>query len=704
MAKKKATQKSRASSDPNDRINELIGLIRFHDNLYYNQDEPEISDREYDKLYAELKALEEQNPSLLQKDSPTQRIPGAPLEKFEKAKHRTPMLSLQNSFDAEDLRAFEARIQKALGSEKEIEYFCEPKLDGLAIELVYENGELVAALTRGDGYEGELVTENAKTIRTLPLSLVDDKHKTGVFEVRGEVLMLKEDFAKLNEDQQQAGKKTFANPRNAAAGSVRQLDPSIAASRSLRMFCYAPGVNESQPIASQRDFMNRLKALGLPNVGVEEFKDFKSAALKLQKSKTKKIRSGLSSICKGIEECIEYYELIQSLRHHLPFEIDGVVIKVNDYKLQEELGFVSRSPRWAMAGKFEPEKAQTVVEDIVVQVGRTGALTPVAVMNPVEVGGVTVTNATLHNQGEIDRKDVRIGDTVWVQRAGDVIPEVIEVDQSKRLKSSKPFLIPTHCPVCGEPVEKLEEEVVSRCVNLTCPAVVREGLKHFVSKRAMNIDKLGDKIIDQLCDAGLVETFSDLYKIKKDQLLALERQGEKSAQNILDSIESSKKSTLGKFIYALGIRFVGEQTARVLAAEFGTMDSFLDTQQERLLEINDVGPKVAASITTALKKDSFKKEVKLLLKSGIEFETIEIAKESPIKGKTIVVTGTLPVGRNEAKDLIASLGGKAASSVSKKTDFLLAGEAAGSKLAKAEELGVQVLNWDEFQDLLKEPL
>jgi len=510
-------------------------------------------------------------------------------------------------------------------------------------------------------------------------------------------------FAKLNEDQQQAGKKTFANPRNAAAGSVRQLDPAIAASRALRMFCYAPGVNESKAVSSQAEFMQRLNQLGLPNVGVQSFSSFKKGANQLSKSPSKRFSSGLSAVCQGIDECIEYYRLVQKIRHLLPFEIDGVVIKVNSYQLQDELGFVSRSPRWAMAGKFEPEKAKTKINEIIVQVGRTGALTPVAIMEPVEVGGVTVTNATLHNQDEIDRKDVRVGDSVWVQRAGDVIPEVIEVDKKERPKSSKAFTIPTDCPVCGEPVEKLEEEVVSRCVNPTCPAIIREGLKHFVSKRAMNIDKLGDKIIDQLCDAGLVNTFSDLYRLKKSELLELERQGEKSAQNILTSIENSKSTSLGKFIYALGIRFVGEQTARVLASAFGSVENFLKAEEDSLLEISDVGPKVASSIMNALKKTAFQNEVSNLLRAGISFEELQVAEESPIKGKTIVVTGTLPIGRNEAKDLIASLGAKTASSVSKKTDFLVAGEAAGSKLAKAEELGVRVLNWEQFQSMLKEP-
>ncbi|MEO0335338.1 MAG: NAD-dependent DNA ligase LigA [Pseudomonadota bacterium] len=534
------------SSKKKARRDELVELIGYHDNLYYNQDAPEITDREYDKLYAELKKIEDEDPGLILGNSPTQRVPGQPLEKFEKQTHTLPMLSLQNSFDAEDLRAFDGRVKKGLASDNEVEYYCEPKLDGLAMELIYQDGALIGALTRGDGYEGELVTENIKTIRSIPLKLKGKLAQEGRIEVRGEVMMLKDDFKALNDVQQNAGQKTFANPRNAAAGSVRQLDPSVAAKRALRMFCYAPGSIPNLAVETQSSFIGKISEMGLPALACQNFGDFEKQVQKFLKSKKRVFSSlkGLSAICSGIEEAIEYYGLIQQLRHELPFEIDGVVMKVNSYRDQEDLGFVSRSPRWAMAGKFEPEKAMTQIEDIVVQVGRTGALTPVAVMKPVLVGGVTVTNATLHNQDEIDRKDVRIGDTVWVQRAGDVIPEIVEVEKSKRGKTSKPFFLPDHCPVCGEPVEKVEGEVVSRCTNPTCPAVVREGLKHFVSKRAMNIDKLGDKLIEQMVDSGLIRTFSDLYKLSQKDVLSLERQGEKSSENIISSIDSSKKSTL----------------------------------------------------------------------------------------------------------------------------------------------------------------
>jgi DNA ligase (NAD+) len=685
------------------RRDELVELIRHHDHLYYNQDSPQITDREYDKLYAELKKIEDENPDLILANSPTQRVPGQPLEKFKKQDHTLPMLSLQNSFDADDLRAFDLRVKKGLGHEGEIEYYCEPKLDGLAMELIYQNGHLVGALTRGDGYQGELVTENIKTIRSIPLKLGGKSEAQGLFEVRGEVLMLKEDFRLLNETQQNAGQKTFANPRNAAAGSVRQLDPAIAASRALRMFCYAPGSTPNLAAETQSDFVTAIRDFGLPALDCMAFAKFKESAGQYMKAagNSRQALAALSAICHGIEEAIEYYDIIQKLRHELPFEIDGVVMKVNSYRHQEKLGFVSRSPRWAMAGKFEPEKATTKVEDIIVQVGRTGALTPVAVMSPVVVGGVTVTNATLHNQDEIDRKDVRIGDTVWVQRAGDVIPEIVEVDTSKRKRRAKKFRLPENCPVCQEPAEKVEGEVVLRCTNPVCPAVVREGLKHFVSKRAMNIDKLGDKLIEQMVESGLIHTFSDLYKLTQADVLTLERQGEKSSKNIVASIEASKHTTLAKFIYALGIRFVGEQTARVLAAEFGSMAKLLEADLDSLIEINDIGPKVAESIQIAFSKAAFRKEISNLLETGITLEKIEFKEGSPIAGKTIVVTGTLPMGRNEIKDYITSLGAKASSSVSKKTDYLLAGESAGSKLDKAQELGVAVLDWDQFQALVK---
>lgn len=695
------THKSRA------RVDELRDLIRAHDHSYYVLDRPTISDREYDLLYAELLKLESENPTLVTPDSPTQRVSGTPAEEFQKAPHRTPMLSLQNSYSIEDIDAFDERVRKELkdSAPKLIEYFCEPKFDGLAIELIYENGKLARALTRGDGAIGEDVTQNVRTMRSVPLKLKTSK-SPALIEVRGEIVMLKSDFQKLNEAQQDAGEVPFANPRNAAAGSIRQLDASVAAARPLRMFTYAPGVLEGVAPKSQHAFESLVAELGLPSVGVaprdESFDDFKSRVLK--NLKTGKVVSGLGRVAKGAAEARGYYEFIHSIRSELPFDIDGVVIKVDDFRLQEDLGFVSRSPRWATAAKFPPEQAETVVEKILVQVGRTGALTPVAVMKPVKVGGVTITNATLHNQSEIDRKDIRVGDTVIVQRAGDVIPEIVSVDLRKRPKSSKPYVISDECPACGETAIKPEGEVVLRCVNPGCPAILRESLKHFVARRAMNIDGLGDKQIDALVEAGLVTRPSDLYTLTAEKVLTLERQGERSAQNLIASIEASKKTDLSRLIFAMGIRFVGEATAKTLARFCGSLERFLDVTEEELLAAPDVGEKVAASILTALKGPYLKGELKRLVKNGVEVASANRAADSnALGGKKFVITGTLPKDRDEVKDLIEANGGVVLSSVSKKTDYLLAGDEAGSKLQRAGELGVAIIDWDAFQKLLGSP-
>lgn len=695
--------KKRAQS----RIAELIETIQYHDRLYYNKDTPEIADYDYDLMFNELKDLEAKNPELLRIDSPTQRVSGHPLEKFEKAPHRKPMLSLQNCFNEDDLKSFDLRLKKNLGSDKPIEYFCEPKFDGLAIELVYEKGILTRALTRGDGSVGEVVTQNIKTLKSVPLSLPDKANS--LLEVRGEVLIFKSDFLELNQMQQDSGGNPFANPRNAAAGAIRQLDSRVAAQRPLRLFCYAPGAIKNLSFESQTEFLQHISDCNLPTLRLGSFKQVKNAFQKLTRSK--KVMTSLqipetpmSCSCLSIDDAIIYYRELMMTRQFLPFDIDGVVIKVNHYQTQEELGQVARSPRWAIAAKFKPEREQTLVEDIQVQVGRTGALTPVAIMKPVSVGGVTITNATLHNQDEIDRKDVRIGDTIEIHRAGDVIPEVIRVVTSLRPKGTKPYKIPPQCPVCNESAELAEGEVVLRCVNPTCPAIMKEGLKHFVSRRAMNIDKLGDKIIDQLSENGLVKHFSDLYKLRQADLLSLERQGEKSSSNILESISASKNPPFARFIFSLGIRFVGEQTARILATRFRSIDALLNVTEDELLKVDDVGPKVANSILSALSKKSFQKEIQELLKVGVSIEKmkdpyLEKAK-SVLLGKSVVITGSLPMERNEIKEIILAHGGKSPGSVSKKTDFILAGDAAGSKLEKAQELGVQVLNWDEFQKLI----
>jgi DNA ligase (NAD+) len=658
------------------RMTELQTLIAEHDYLYHVLDRPKLTDFEYDKLYSELRSLEQENPSLVSPDSPTQRVGARPLDGFEKAKHRIPMLSLQNSYSPEDLIAFDEKLKKFLKSDVEIEYHCEPKFDGLAVELVYENGRLVSALTRGDGETGELVTSNIRTIKSIPLRLKGDSPPK-LLEVRGEILMLKNDFALLNKAQEDAGELPFANPRNAAAGSIRQLDPKITASRPLRMFCYATGATEGFSYSNLVELREKLADLGLPT-------------------------TDLATSAKTITEAVKYYEKIMKQRHELPFDIDGVVIKINSTELQNELGTIARSPRWASAAKFPPEQAKTIIEDIQIQVGRTGALTPVAVMKAVRVGGVTITHATLHNQDELDRKDVRIGDTVIVQRAGDVIPEIVSVDLKKRKINSEKFVIPNKCPVCKSKSLRLEGEAVSRCSNSVCPAMLKGALIHFVSRRAMNLDKVGEKLIEQLIEAQLVRCFSDLYKLSKEDILSLDRKGEKSAQNILDSIEGSKKPALARFIYALGIRFVGEQTARTLARHFGSLDKIMNASKEELLECDDVGEKVASSIFLAFESRSLKAEISKLEKLGVSFASGNSPAKpgGPLLNKNIVVTGSLPLGRDEIKDLIISLGGKSSSSVSKKTDYVLAGLDAGSKLEKANEIGVPVIDWDAFQKLI----
>ncbi|HEX4925831.1 MAG TPA: NAD-dependent DNA ligase LigA, partial [Bdellovibrionales bacterium] len=528
---------------------------------------------------------------------------------------------------------------------------------------------------------------NIKTIRSIPLKLSVPKPPK-LFEVRGEVLMFKSDFKALNEAQQEAGEVPFANPRNAAAGTVRQLDPRIAASRPLRFFGYAAGEYTDFKFKTHEELEAKIASLGVPSIIHQKYKIGRKEL-------------ELTRPCESAKEAVEYYHLIHEIRHELPFDIDGIVVKVNDLALQEELGFVARSPRWATAAKFEPEQAETVVKEIAIQVGRTGALTPVAIMNPVEVGGVTVTNATLHNQDEIDRKDVRVGDHVIIQRAGDVIPEVVRVVIEKRKSSSKPFVIPRKCPVCGQPAEKNEGEAVLRCVNPVCPARIKESLKHFVARRAMNVERLGDRMIEILVDTDRVKSFSDIYKLDHESLITLERQGEKSVQNILESIEKSRDSTLDRFIFALGIRFVGEQTAKDLARHFGSLDALLKASEEELLNVEGVGEKVAASVHTALSQKALLKEIKEIQKAGVRFA--EIAKSGGgLTGQTFVITGTLPLPRPEVQALIEQHGGKVSSSVSKKTTYVVAGEEAGSKLDKARELGVEILDWDQLQKLLKQ--
>lgn len=668
---------SKSNSSFSKRAAELRALLAEHDYAYYVLDKPKISDYEYDKLFSELQAIESHHPECFSPDSPTQRVGGTVLSAFTKATHSRPMLSLQNSYSVDDILAFDERVKKNLegAANSKVEYFCEPKFDGLAIELIYEDGLLTGALTRGDGTTGEVVTENIKTIRSVPLRLRTSQPPARL-EVRGEVVICKSDFALLNEQQQEAGLEPFANPRNAAAGSIRQLDSRIAASRPLRIFCYAPGLVDGIEFSSQAEFIHKISILGLPT-------------------------SSDIRICRSADEASKFYLETQSRRHQLPYDIDGVVVKVNSFSLQDQIGFVARSPRWATAVKFPPEQAQTIVEDIIVQVGRTGALTPVAVMRPVRVGGVTITHATLHNQDEIDRKDVRVGDTVVIQRAGDVIPEVVSVVTDARPKSSQRFVIADKCPRCQSKVARAEGEVVYRCANTYCPAILVESLKHFVSRRAMNIDKVGDKIVEQLVSENLVKHFSDFYRLKLNQLLSLERQGEKSAQNIIDSIEASRHPTLAKFIYALGLRFVGEQTAKILARHFKSIEALCSAKEEDLVHIEGIGEVVAHSIYTSLRRKEVQEDIAKLQKYGVLIENPSDNKSNKLTGLNIVITGSFTMPRDEIKEIIEAHGGKSGSSVSKKTNYVLAGEDAGSKLEKARELNVPVLSWEEFEALLK---
>ncbi|WP_295902130.1 NAD-dependent DNA ligase LigA [uncultured Bdellovibrio sp.] len=662
------------------RHEELKKIISQHDYNYYVLDRPTITDFEYDQLFDELLKLEKTEKNLDLSDSPSQRVGGTPLAAFEKAPHRLPMLSLANSYSPEDIVDFDERVKKFLSTDKDIEYLCEPKFDGLSMELIYEHGNFVRALTRGDGTVGEDVTQGIRTIKSIPLKL-HTKNPPALLEVRGEVLMFKQDFAKLNEAQQENGQQTFANPRNAAAGSVRQLDAKITASRPLRFYGYALGAVDGIEFKNQQEIENYFAEVGIPSL--QKNADF-----------------DLVRVCAGPLAVVDYYHEVEKLRPSLPFDIDGIVIKVNSLRLQDDLGLVARSPRWATAAKFKPEQAQTVIETIAIQVGRTGALTPVAIMSPVKVGGVTVTNATLHNQDEINRKDVRVGDTVVIQRAGDVIPEVVSVVLDKRPKNSKPFEMPTECPACGSEVQKLEGEVVTRCINPLCIAMVKESLKHFVARRAMNIDKVGDRLIETLVDNKLLSRFSDFYRLTKEDILSLERQGDKSAENVINSIENSKHPTLARFIFALGIRFVGEQTAKHLADHFITIDNFIKADEESLLQVPEIGPKVAKAIEAWTSNKELVKEVHDMQKLGVKITNPVRSQEGALSGKSFLITGTLPVKRDDAKDFIEKNGGKILGSVSSKLNYLVVGDDPGSKLEKAQSLGVTVISWEDLQKMI----
>ena len=659
--------------DVRKKVETLRKQLDHHNYRYYVLDDPEVADQEYDTLLRELQKLEQNHPELVTHDSPTQRIGARPLEAFGSVDHRLPMLSLENAMSDEELIAFDERMKKGLDVDKSIEYVAELKMDGLAVELVYENGTFVRGSTRGDGFTGEGITQNLRTVRAIPLKLRDQKWPSS-FEVRGEVFMDKQGFVLLNEQRLKEGESPFANPRNAAAGSLRQLDSSVTAGRPLKFFAYELA-GATQP--SQWETLESLKSWGLPV-------------------------NGHTKLCGSMDAAVNFFHWWENERESLPYEIDGVVVKVNDLAQREALGVRSRSPRWAIAGKFKAQQVTTVVEDIIASVGRTGAVTPVAKLEAVSVGGVTVTNATLHNQDEINRKDVRIGDTVLIQRAGDVIPEVVKVISEKRPKETKPYNLPDSCPQCNGEVIRPEGEVVARCQNAACPAQVKGRIDHFVSKRAMNMDGLGTKLIDQMVEEGLLRDFSDIFTLKKEDVAGLERMAEKSAENLMDAIKASKIVSLWRFVYGLGIRNIGEHLAQVLANRFGDLDAIMSAAPEELEEIDEVGPIVAASIHSFFSGESNRAIVERCLASGVTLENPPTLSEStPLEGKTFVFTGSLEkFTRSEAKEMVEHMGGRAGGSVNQKTDYLVAGPGTGSKKTKAEELGVPILTETEFFNLI----
>ena len=665
------------------KLTELRTTLRHHEYLYHVMDTPEIPDAEYDRLMRELRELEAQHPELITPDSPTQRVGAAPLAAFSQIRHEVPMLSLDNVFDEESFLAFNKRVQDRLKNTDDLTYCCELKLDGLAVSILYENGLLVQAATRGDGTTGEDITSNVRTIRAIPLKLRGDNIPQRL-EVRGEVFLPQAGFEKINEEARRTGGKVFANPRNAAAGSLRQLDPRITAKRPLTFFCYGVGVLEGGELPrSHSARLQQFKFWGLPV----------SERVKL---------------CHSPEEVLTYYRKVEEDRPNLGFDIDGVVIKVDSLALQEQLGFGARAPRWAVAFKFPAQEQMTFVRDVEFQVGRTGAITPVARLEPVQVAGVLVSNATLHNADEIERLGLRIGDKVVIRRAGDVIPQVVNVVLSERPEETREIVFPTHCPVCHSDVERVEGEVVTRCTGgLICGAQRKEALKHFVSRRALDVEGMGDKIIDQLVEKEYVHTPADLFQLTPGKLTGLDRMGPKSAQNVVDALEKSKETTFARFLYALGIREVGEATAAGLAAHFGTIEALEQASIDDLQKVPDVGIVVATHVRNFFAEESNREVIAQLRKEGVRWPAPVVVNaeeiDSPFAGKTVVLTGSLSqLSRDDAKARLVALGAKVAGSVSKKTDLVIAGEAAGSKLAKAQELGIAVIDEDEMLRLLGE--
>ena len=663
------------------QIEQLRSELNEHSYRYYVLDDPSVPDAEYDRLFRQLQQLESEHPHLITSESPTQRVGNQPLDGFKQVQHKVPMLSLDNVFNPEELRAFDQRLRERLKLDHAIEYVCEPKLDGLAVSLMYENGILVQGATRGDGQTGEDITHNIRTIDSIPLKLRGDGYP-GVLEVRGEVFMPKKGFHKLNEQALEKGEKLFANPRNAAAGSLRQLDARLTRQRPLDIYCYSVGYVDKGTLADTHyDNLKLLAQWGF------------------------KINPEIV-LAQGASELQQYHDRILTKRDALDYEIDGLVYKVNDLAFQQQLGFVSRAPRWATAHKFPAQKELTQLLGVEFQVDRTGAITPVARLKPVFVGGVTVSNATLHNMDEVQRMDVRVGDTVIVHRAGDVIPKVVKVVLERRPADTEPVVLPENCPVCGSAITKTEGEAVARCSGgLFCPAQVKEAIKHFASRKAMDIDGLGDKLIDQMVEQGLIDHVSGLYKLQQEQVAAMERMGEKSAQNLIQALENSKSTSLPRFLFSLGIREVGEATALNLANAFGNLDKLKLADEETLVSVPDVGPIVANHIATFFKQQHNLEIIEALVAAGVHWPDIEVKSDEalPLAGKTYVLTGTLTeLTRDQAKQHLQALGAKVSGSVSKNSDAVVAGEKAGSKLAKAESLGVPVLDEKSFIAMLDE--
>lgn len=662
-----------------DEIEKLVKDLNHHNYRYYVLDSPVISDEEYDRLYFRLKKLEEQYDYFLP-DSPTRRVGAPPLEKFEKVKHKEPMLSLDNAFSYDEVKEFDRRVKRLIDSDKDIEYTVEPKYDGLAMELTYRHGVLYKTSTRGDGYEGEDVTQNIRTIRSVPLKIEDGKIPEEI-DIRGEVYMDIEEFEELNREREKKEEPPFANPRNAAAGSVRQLDPLVTASRNLHLACYGIGTVRGIEFRNQWEFIKWLEKARFPV-------------------------PALYKLVKGIDKAIDVIREIEGKRSAFPFETDGAVIKVNDFALQRLLGTKTREPRWATAYKFPAHQGTTKILDIQGSVGRTGVITPFAIFQPVRIGGVTVSRSTLHNWDEMERKDIRIGDTVVVERAGEVIPHVVMVVKGKRTGKEKPFPMPEKCPACGSKVVREEGEVAVRCISLNCPAQVQEKILHFTSRAAMDIEGLGEKNVELFYSQGLVHNFVDIFKLRKEDLLKLPRFAEKSAGNLIDAIKKSEDTTLARFLYALGILHVGEYASKVLAKNFQRLEDLYDVSAERIMEIKQMGEKIANSVSIFFNDGKNITTLKTLKSLGLKITNPDFKgkekEKKPLEGLTFVITGTLPKPRNELEELIESLGGHASSSVSKSTDYVIVGETPGSKLQKAQTLKVKTISYEELLKIIEQ--